>query len=55
MNEIKNAAISARLLAFIQNGSTIEEAFNYVLGPGYYGCMVEELYSDLNKIQGDTK
>lgn len=43
-----NAKISARLLAFIVNGGmTIEEAFNAVLGPGYYDCLVEELYTEL--------
>lgn len=49
MDSIKNAAISARLLAYINNGATIKEAFEYVLGPGHYDCMIEELYIDLNK------
>jgi hypothetical protein len=49
MNELKNAAISARLMAFISNGSTIEEAFSYVLGAGYYGALVEDIYSGLNQ------
>lgn len=43
----KNAVISARLLAYIANGSTIREAFEYVLGPGYYDCLIEELYVEL--------
>ena len=42
-----NAEISARLLAYIANGATIKEAFGYVLGPGYYDAMVEELYVEL--------
>lgn len=43
-----NAAISARILAFVANGATIKEAFGYVLGPGYYDCLVEDLYNELN-------
>ena len=42
-----NAVISARLLAYMANGATIREAFEYVLGPGYYDCLVEELYTEL--------
>lgn len=49
MSEHKNAVISARILAYISNGSTIKEAFQYVLGHGYYDCLVEELYNELRK------
>lgn len=42
-----NAAISARILAYVTNGATLKEAFQYVLGPGYYDCLVEELYQEL--------
>ena len=42
-----NPKISARLLAYISNGATIKEAFEYVLGPGYYDCLIEELYTEL--------
>ena len=45
---LQNAKISGRILAFIANGGmTIEQAFDTVLGPGYYACMVEELYTEL--------
>jgi hypothetical protein len=43
----KNEVIAARLLAFIANGATVKEAFHYVLGPGYFDCLVEELYAEL--------
>lgn len=43
-----NAKISARILAFMVNGGmTIEQAMNKVLGPGYYDCLVDELYHEL--------
>lgn len=47
MDELKKNAVSARLLAYILNGATIKEAFEFVLGPGYYDCMIEELYNEL--------
>lgn len=46
MNQI-NATISARILAYVANGSSIKEAFEYVLGAGYYDCLIEELYQEL--------
>jgi len=42
-----NAVISAKIMAFVVNGASIKDAFQYVLGPGYYECMVEEIYSEL--------
>ena len=45
----QSALISARILAYLANGASMEEAFNYVLGPGYYDCMVEELYNELKE------
>lgn len=40
-----NAVISARILAFVVNGGmTMQQAFNHVLGPAQYECLVEELY-----------
>lgn len=43
-----NATISARILAFMHNGGmTVGEAINKVLGPGYYECLVHELYHEL--------
>ena len=47
MDTAKSAAISARILAYVANGSSLKEAFHYVLGPGYYDCLVEELYQEL--------
>ena len=51
----KDQVISARLLAYISNGATIREAFEYVLGPGYYDCLVEEVYNELRKKGGATQ
>ena len=52
MESEKIAVISARLLAYIQNGATIKEAFEYVLGPGYYDCLIDELYRELRAKAG---
>lgn len=41
--------ISGRLLTYINNGLSLEEAFNAVLGPGYYECLVSDLYDELRK------
>ena len=46
-NAEKNAAISARILAYVANGADLKDAIQYVLGPGYYECLVEELYQAL--------
>ena len=44
----QNAKISGRILAFVTNGGmSLEQAFDTVLGPGYYACMIEELYVEL--------
>lgn len=43
-----NAKISARILAFMANGGmSLKQAFDTVLGPGHYDCLVEELYHEL--------
>lgn len=43
-----NTKISARILAYMVNGGmTLPEAFNKVLGPAQYECMVDELYHEL--------
>lgn len=47
MDKVKQAQISGRLLAYIAEGATIKQAFQYVFGPGYYECLVEELYNEL--------
>lgn len=52
---LQNAKISARILAFIANGGmTVEQAFDTVLGPGYYAAMVEELYHELRAKAQET-
>lgn len=43
------AIISARILAYLSNGVGLKDAFDYVLGPGYYDCLVEELYNELKE------
>jgi hypothetical protein len=48
----KNAAISARILAFVANGASLREAMNWVLGPAYFECLVEEVYEGLRAKAG---
>ena len=43
----KNAIISSRLLAYVNNGASLQQAFQYVFGPGWYECLVDELYTEL--------
>ena len=47
MNKEAAAKISARILAYVANGATVKEALTYVLGAGYYDCLVEEVYAEL--------
>lgn len=47
MTQIKNAVISARILSYVANGASIKDAFQWVLGPGYYDAMIEEFYHEL--------
>jgi len=47
MNEIKNAAISAKILANIQAGMPLQQAFDAVFGDGAYAKMAGELYDEL--------
>ena len=42
-----NAIISARILAAIGNGATVENAMDAVLGAGTYDRVVGELYDEL--------
>jgi hypothetical protein len=42
-----SAKISARILLAIQNGATIEQAMNEVLGAGSYEALVSDLYDAL--------
>lgn len=43
-----NAKISARIIAWVEAGLTLPQAFNKVLGHMAYECLVEELYEELN-------
>ena len=52
MNENKSAIISGRILAYLAQGATMEQAFNWVLGPGYYEAMIDELYHELRAVGG---
>ena len=50
MNPFKNAAatsISARILAYVQAGMTVREAFDAVLGEGAYSKLAGEVYGAL--------
>jgi len=43
-----NATISARILAYMVNdGMTLHQAFNMVIGPCQYECLAIELYEAL--------
>lgn len=43
-----NATISTRIIAYMANGGmTLQQAFDKVLGPAQYECMVDELYHEL--------
>jgi hypothetical protein len=47
MNENKNAVISGRILTYVAQGASMKQAFDWVLGPGYYEAMIDELYHEL--------
>jgi hypothetical protein len=47
--ENKNAVISARIMALIADGATIEQAINTVLGAGSYPAIVDAIYEQLRK------
>lgn len=42
-----NAAISYRILTAIENGMSIEAAFDFVLGAGSYAKLASDLYDSL--------
>lgn len=48
MNALKNAVISAKILANVQAGMTTQQAFDSVIGEGSYAKMAGELYDALN-------
>ena len=47
MQALKNAAISAKILAHMNNGMTLPEAFDAVLGAGSYAKLASEVYHEL--------
>ena len=47
MQALKNAAISAKILAHMQAGKTLEEAFDAALGAGAYAKLAGEVYDEL--------
>lgn len=47
MNELKNAAISAKILSLKQSGMTLRQAFDAVLGEGAYSKLAGEVYDTL--------
>lgn len=47
MEAIKNAAISARILALMSEGQTLRQAFDAVLGEGAYTKLAGEVYDAL--------
>ncbi len=49
MQALKNAAISAKILANMNNGMTLPEAFDAVMGAGAYMNLAGEVYSELRK------
>ena len=47
MQALKNAAISARILAAMKAGMDIQQAFDSVLGEGAYMKLAHEVYAEL--------
>ena len=47
MNTLKNAAISAQIMALVEAGTSLQQAFDAVLGEGAYAKMAGELYDAL--------
>lgn len=53
MNQaLKNAAISARILALKNAGMPLRQAFDAVLGEGAYSKLVGDLYDELRAKAG---
>jgi hypothetical protein len=52
MTQAKSQLISAKIMAFVANGASLKEAFEYVLGPGYYDCLIDDLYRELRAKAG---
>lgn len=51
MQALKNAAISAKIIANVQAGMTLREAYDAVMGAGAYEQMAGELYQALRAKQ----
>lgn len=47
MDALKNAAISARILAHVANGMTVRQAYDAVLGEGAFKKLSGELCDEL--------
>lgn len=47
MEELKNAAISARILAHVANGMTPRQAYDAVFGEGAFKKLAGELYDEI--------
>lgn len=47
MDAIKNAAISARILAHVNAGKSLPEAYDAVFGAGAYQKLAGEIYDEL--------
>jgi hypothetical protein len=47
MQALKNAAISAQIMAHMNNGMTLSEAFDAVLGEGAYAKLASDVYDEL--------
>jgi hypothetical protein len=52
MNELKNAAISARILAAVKSGMELPQAYDSVFGEGAYIKLAGEIYDELRRKQG---
>ncbi len=47
MQALKNAAISAQIVAHMNAGKTIQQAFDAVIGEGAYMKLAGEVYAEL--------
>lgn len=47
MEALKNAAISARIMAHVASGMSVCEAYDAVLGEGSFKKLASELYDEL--------
>ena len=52
MEALKNAAISAKILAHVAEGKTVGEAIDAVLGAGTYAAIKSDLYYSLRAKAG---